>query len=184
MHDLTKAIEAMKYLILIEKTNNGYSAFSPDLPGWKFAGPTSEFVKAQISQDIDRHLTDLLRNKSPMPRPTRVDDHIEMVNVHLEEVYFEAPKKGGSAQGCRNATGSGIIVYEGSLAARDLADSFADSYQPRRRVLIDDGSLVRTEYGDYKFVRDCYFDNPTEPADIVAGYHISGNVAWKSAEPR
>ena len=39
-----------KYLVIIEKTNTGYSAYSPDLLGCVSTGATTEEVQKKVSQ--------------------------------------------------------------------------------------------------------------------------------------
>ena len=42
-----------EYLIIIEPTNTGYSAYAPDLPGCITVGDTRTFMKEAISLYID-----------------------------------------------------------------------------------------------------------------------------------
>ena len=60
----------MKYLIIIEKTETGYSSFSPDLDGCVATGSTKQEVELAMKQAIEFHL-DGLRNEGydiPLPR--------------------------------------------------------------------------------------------------------------------
>jgi len=43
----------MKYLIILEKTSTGYSAYSPDLPGCVSAGNTAEETEANMREAIE-----------------------------------------------------------------------------------------------------------------------------------
>jgi predicted RNase H-like HicB family nuclease len=43
----------MKYLIVIEKTNTGYSAYSPDLEGCVATGSTREEVEQAMREAIE-----------------------------------------------------------------------------------------------------------------------------------
>jgi len=45
---------AVKYAILIERTDNGYSAYAPDLPGCIAAADTKTEVEESIREAIDR----------------------------------------------------------------------------------------------------------------------------------
>jgi predicted RNase H-like HicB family nuclease len=47
--------EAMKYLIVIEKTEAGYSAYSPDLPGCVSTGATTEETARNMQEAIEFH---------------------------------------------------------------------------------------------------------------------------------
>jgi predicted RNase H-like HicB family nuclease len=45
-----------KYLIVVEKTGTGYSAYSPDLDGCVATGTTREEVESQMREAIEFHL--------------------------------------------------------------------------------------------------------------------------------
>ncbi len=45
----------MKYLVIIEETRTGYSAFSPDLPGCIAAGSSKEEVEKNMKDAIAFH---------------------------------------------------------------------------------------------------------------------------------
>lgn len=49
----------MKYLIVIEKTVTGYSAYSPDLPGCVSTGFSREETEKNIREAIEFHLDGL-----------------------------------------------------------------------------------------------------------------------------
>ena len=46
----------MKYAVVIEKTDNGYSAYVPDLPGCIAAGDTVAETEALIQEAVTYHL--------------------------------------------------------------------------------------------------------------------------------
>lgn len=58
----------MKYLIVVEKTGNGYSAYSPDLPGCVATGATKPEVEQMMREAIELHL-DGLREEGVTPPP-------------------------------------------------------------------------------------------------------------------
>jgi len=49
----------MKYLIIVETTETGYSAYSPDLPGCIATGATREETEENMRQAVDFHLEGL-----------------------------------------------------------------------------------------------------------------------------
>lgn len=49
----------MKYLVEIAKTNTGYSAHVPDLPGVFTVGDTVDEIKTHIQEAIELHLEGL-----------------------------------------------------------------------------------------------------------------------------
>lgn len=59
----------MKYAILIEKTDNGYSAYAPDLPGCVAAADTRAEVEELIREAIVLHLESLREHGEPIPEP-------------------------------------------------------------------------------------------------------------------
>ena len=58
-----------KYCVVIEKTDNGYSAYVPDLPGCIAAGDTREETEELIRQAVVYHLEGLKEFGYPIPEP-------------------------------------------------------------------------------------------------------------------
>jgi predicted RNase H-like HicB family nuclease len=59
----------MKYLIVIEPTETGYSAFSPDVDGCVAAGATVEEVEKRIHEAIEFHIESLRSEGLEVPQP-------------------------------------------------------------------------------------------------------------------
>jgi predicted RNase H-like HicB family nuclease len=57
-----------KYLVVIEKTKTGFSAFVPDLPGCIATGKTRQQAEKLILESIAFHLEGLKENKLPIPK--------------------------------------------------------------------------------------------------------------------
>ena len=53
----------MKYSIVIEKTDTGYSAYSPDIAGCAATGETREEVEKNMKEAIEFHLEGLTMEK-------------------------------------------------------------------------------------------------------------------------
>jgi predicted RNase H-like HicB family nuclease/predicted RNA binding protein YcfA (HicA-like mRNA interferase family) len=70
--------EAMKYLIVIEKTGTGYSAYSPDLPGCVSTGATLEEVERNMHEAIDFHLDGLRKEGFPIPQPSSASAYVDV----------------------------------------------------------------------------------------------------------
>jgi predicted RNase H-like HicB family nuclease len=68
----------MKYAIVIEKAENNYSAYVPDLPGCVATGTTIEEVERQIREAIEFHLDGMREDGDPIPPPS---SHVEYVDV-------------------------------------------------------------------------------------------------------
>jgi predicted RNase H-like HicB family nuclease len=60
----------MKYLMVIERTETGFSAYSPDLPGCVSTGTTREAVEQNMQEAIEFHLEGLREEGYPVPEPS------------------------------------------------------------------------------------------------------------------
>lgn len=69
----------MQYLVIIEKSENGFGAYVPDLPGCVAAGETREEVVSLIQEAIEFHIDGLKRSGDPVPKPR---SQSELVDVH------------------------------------------------------------------------------------------------------
>ena len=67
-----------KYLIVIEKTGTGYSAYSPDLPGCISTGATRGEVERNMHEAIEFHLEGLRRNGYEVPEPQSYSSYVEV----------------------------------------------------------------------------------------------------------
>jgi predicted RNase H-like HicB family nuclease len=70
--------EMKKYLIVIEKTGTGYSAYSPDLEGCVATGTTREEVESQMQEAISFHLESMAQNGEPIPEPHTYSSYVEI----------------------------------------------------------------------------------------------------------
>jgi len=59
-----------KYLVIFEKTKNGYSAYVPDLPGCVATGSIKSEVEQNIYEGIEFHLEGLKEENLPIPQNT------------------------------------------------------------------------------------------------------------------
>ena len=59
----------MQYRVVIEKTDNGYSAYAPDLPGCIAAEDSQTEVEELIREAIIMHLESLREHGDPAPEP-------------------------------------------------------------------------------------------------------------------
>jgi len=67
-----------KYLIIVEKTETGYSAFSPDIPGCGSTGETKEEVERNIQEAIEFHIEGLREEDYEVPEPTTYSSYIDI----------------------------------------------------------------------------------------------------------
>ncbi len=68
----------MKYLIVIERTATGYSAYSPDLPGCIATGSTREEVEREMKDAIAFHLDGLKAEALAIPEPSSSSSYVEI----------------------------------------------------------------------------------------------------------
>lgn len=58
-----------RYLIIIEETSTGFSAYSPDLPGCVATGSTRSEVEREMHDAIEFHIEGLRLSGFPVPEP-------------------------------------------------------------------------------------------------------------------
>lgn len=57
-----------RFLIVVEKANDNYSTYSPDLPGCVATGKTREQVTRNMHEAIEIHVRGLIEDKLPVPK--------------------------------------------------------------------------------------------------------------------
>jgi predicted RNase H-like HicB family nuclease len=65
-----------RHLVVIEKANDNYSAYSPDLPGCVATGDTQEEAKRNMHEAIQMHVDGLTEDGLPVPEPSSVVDYV------------------------------------------------------------------------------------------------------------
>lgn len=66
----------MKYLVVYEKSSNGWGAYAPDLPGLGVAGRTIEEAKDLIREAIEFHLDGVRERGETIPKPSATTEFI------------------------------------------------------------------------------------------------------------
>jgi predicted RNase H-like HicB family nuclease len=59
----------MEYLIIIEKSEDGFGAYAPDFEGVGVVGDTKEEVLSLIKEAIEMHIEDLKEQGIEIPKP-------------------------------------------------------------------------------------------------------------------
>jgi predicted RNase H-like HicB family nuclease len=67
-----------RYLIVIEETKTGFSAFSPDLDGCVATGKTRIEVERRMKEAIEFHLEGLKQENMPIPKPHCYSSYLEI----------------------------------------------------------------------------------------------------------
>ena len=65
-----------KFLIVIEKANDNYSAYSPDLPGCVATGRTPGEVTRAMQEAIEMHIQGLLEDNLAVPEPRALAEYV------------------------------------------------------------------------------------------------------------
>lgn len=69
-----------RYLIVIEVTDTGFSAYSPDLPGCVSTGATRREVAANMKEAIEFHVDGMKQERYPIPVPAADSVYVEIVS--------------------------------------------------------------------------------------------------------
>ena len=65
-----------RFLVVIEKANGNYSAYSPDLPGCVATGATREEVERNMHKAIEMHVKGLIEDELPIPESQSFAEYI------------------------------------------------------------------------------------------------------------
>ncbi len=65
-----------RFLVVIERANGNYSAYSPDLPGCVATGVTREEVEQNMHEAIEMHVRGLIEDKLPVPKPHAFAEYV------------------------------------------------------------------------------------------------------------
>ena len=67
-----------RYLVILEKTATGFSAYSPDLPGCVATGRTRKAVEKEMRDAIEFHLEGLRLAGEEIPEPQSLASYCEV----------------------------------------------------------------------------------------------------------
>ncbi len=65
-----------RFLVVIEKANNKYSAYSPDLPGCVATGATREESEKNMYEAIEMHIQGLLEDNLSIPESKSFAEYV------------------------------------------------------------------------------------------------------------
>jgi predicted RNase H-like HicB family nuclease len=68
----------MKFLIVIEKTGTGYSAYSPDIPGCVATGTTRDEAEREMKSAVAFHIEGLKSERMALPTPHSSSSYIDV----------------------------------------------------------------------------------------------------------
>ena len=67
-----------RYLLAIEKTGTGYSAYLPDLPGCVSTGSTQDEVEKNMSEAVALHVDGLRESGELIPEPNSYPFYVQL----------------------------------------------------------------------------------------------------------
>ena len=65
-----------RFLVVIEKADNNYSAYSPDLPGCVATGATRDEVEQNMHEAIEMHVQGLREDGLAVPEPLSFAEYV------------------------------------------------------------------------------------------------------------
>ena len=68
----------MKYLVVIEKGENSFGAYVPDLPGCAVVGETREQALQLIREAMELHIESLREQGGPLPEPASTTEYVQV----------------------------------------------------------------------------------------------------------
>jgi predicted RNase H-like HicB family nuclease len=68
----------MKYLVIYEKSANGWGAYAPDLPGLGIAAESLDEAKDLIREAMELHLDGMRQHGDPIPEPSAVTEYVSV----------------------------------------------------------------------------------------------------------
>ncbi len=69
-----------RFLIVVERANGNFSAYSPDLPGCVATGATPQETTARMHEAIDAHIRGLREDHQPIPEPSATAEYVEVAS--------------------------------------------------------------------------------------------------------
>ena len=67
-----------RFLIVVEKTKTGFSAYSSDVPGCVATASSRKAVEHRIQQAIEFHLEGMREEGYDLPRPTSYSAYVDV----------------------------------------------------------------------------------------------------------
>jgi predicted RNase H-like HicB family nuclease len=68
----------MRYVIVVEPTDTGFSAYSPDLPGCVATGRTREEVEQEMQEAIAFHVDGMREEGCELSHPSSYSTYVEV----------------------------------------------------------------------------------------------------------
>lgn len=79
-----------RFLVVIERADGNYSAYSPDLPGCVATGETREEAERNMHEALKMHVQGLLEDGLPVPQSNAFAEYIAIPSVPVRRVRKRA----------------------------------------------------------------------------------------------
>ena len=77
-----------KYLIVLEKSSTGFSAYSPDIWGCITTGETLEETRNNMQSALSFHLQAIANDNEPIPQPRSIESYVDALENSEGEEFF------------------------------------------------------------------------------------------------
>lgn len=77
-----------KYLIVLEKSNTGFSAYSPDVLGCIATGQNLEETRANMQSAIAFHFREMIEDDEQVPQPRGIESYLMALDSSVGEDFF------------------------------------------------------------------------------------------------
>ena len=75
-----------RFLIILEETETGYSAYSPDLAGCVATGKNQEETEQRMYEAIEMHIEGMLEDNIPIPEPKTTSEFVIIKGPAIQTV--------------------------------------------------------------------------------------------------
>jgi len=79
-----------KYLVVVEKSETGYSAYSPEVLGCIATGKTIDKTLTNMKAALAMHLRALIEDGEEIPQPRGIQSYLDAERDSVAEEYFIA----------------------------------------------------------------------------------------------
>ncbi len=83
-----KVRDVLNLLIVLEKGEANFSAYSPDVPGCVATGDSMEETLVNMKEGLAFHLESLIEDGDPLPHPRGVQSYLDAVRSSGGDEYF------------------------------------------------------------------------------------------------
>jgi predicted RNase H-like HicB family nuclease len=74
-------VNTQEYLIIIEPTETGFSAYSPDLPGCITVGETVEQTREYMQEAMELYIEELTESGEQIPQPRKLNEQVNTITA-------------------------------------------------------------------------------------------------------